>query len=128
MKYHITLKQPTLLLNRWQRMHWSARRRYTTELAWRVRAGADQGPPATPLARCHVTVERRSVQLPDWDGLYGGLKPLLDCLVERSQRNPHGLGWIVDDAPTCILSLTAMPVRVSRRVEAGTLVVIAGFE
>jgi len=35
----------------------------------------------------------------DWDNAYGGLKPLLDCLVAPSVRNPSGLGLIRDDNP-----------------------------
>lgn len=35
----------------------------------------------------------------DWDNAYGGLKPLLDCLVCATARNPSGLGLIRDDNP-----------------------------
>lgn len=35
----------------------------------------------------------------DWDNAYGGLKPLLDCLVTLNPRNPSGLGIITDDNP-----------------------------
>lgn len=35
----------------------------------------------------------------DWDNAYGGLKPMLDCLVSPSARNPDGLGLVVDDNP-----------------------------
>jgi hypothetical protein len=35
----------------------------------------------------------------DWDNALGGLKPLLDCLVMPSKRNPDGLGLIQDDNP-----------------------------
>jgi hypothetical protein len=35
----------------------------------------------------------------DWDNAYGGLKPLLDCLVAQIARNPDGLGLIQDDSP-----------------------------
>lgn len=35
----------------------------------------------------------------DWDNIYGGMKPLLDCLVAPSARNPSGLGLIADDNP-----------------------------
>jgi hypothetical protein len=38
----------------------------------------------------------------DWDNAYGGLKPLLDCLVTPSDRNPDGLGLIRDDNPTAM--------------------------
>ena len=63
------------------------------------------------MQRCHIEIERHSAGLPDWDGLYGGMKGLLDCLVVPSKRNPHGLGLIRDDNPNCVLSLTARPVK-----------------
>ena len=106
------LPEPTILLNRWQRMHWRDRRRHTEGVSWMVRTVVT--PPATPLARCRIHVERYSERLPDWDGLYGGLKPLLDCLVRPTRRNPHGLGLIEDDNPQCIVSLTAEPAQAPR--------------
>jgi hypothetical protein len=63
-----------------------------------------------PLKSCDIHIERHSTQLPDWDGLYGGLKPLLDTLVVSTKRNPHGLGVITDDNPKVIKKLTAEPV------------------
>lgn len=33
----------------------------------------------------------------DWDNAYGGLKPMLDCLVAQTAKNPSGLGLIRDD-------------------------------
>lgn len=33
----------------------------------------------------------------DWDNAYGGLKPLLDCLVLPTKRNPDGLGVVTND-------------------------------
>lgn len=35
----------------------------------------------------------------DWDNAYGGLKPVLDCLVVGTDKNPDGLGLIFDDNP-----------------------------
>lgn len=52
-----------------------------------------------PLASCRLEIDRHSVGSLDWDNAYGGLKPLLDCLVQPSARNPDGLGLIADDSP-----------------------------
>ncbi len=50
------------------------------------------------MARCFFSLERHSAGGGlDWDNSYGGLKPLLDCLVSPSACNPDGLGLIVDD-------------------------------
>lgn len=56
--------------------------------------------PMRPLQRACLFIERRcSGGGLDWDNAYGGLKPLLDCLVLPTLRNPDGLGLIVDDNP-----------------------------
>ena len=56
--------------------------------------------PAQPIERCFIHIERHSAGAGlDWDNAYGGLKPLLDCLVQGSDRNPDGLGIIFDDSP-----------------------------
>jgi hypothetical protein len=53
-----------------------------------------------PLDRCYLQIERHCAGAGlDWDNAYGGLKPLLDCLVAPSARNPDGLGVIRDDSP-----------------------------
>ena len=77
-------------------------------MAWQLLADAGR-PVAPPLEFCTIEVVRYSPKLPDWDGLYGGLKSFLDCLVVASKRNPHGLGFIVDDNPVVIKRLVAWP-------------------
>lgn len=62
-------------------------------------AGHGDGERGEPLASCRLEVDRYSVGSLDWDNAYGGLKPLLDCLVQPSARNPDGLGLIADDSP-----------------------------
>lgn len=106
------IDQATPLLNEWQRMHWSKRRLLCKQWAWLIgiayhKTGAKL---SAPLDRCEIHVRRGSPGLPDWDGIYGGLKPALDCLVAKTKRNPHGLGIILDDNPRCVLKLTAEPV------------------
>lgn len=52
-----------------------------------------------PLTPAWLCVERGKPGVGlDWDNAYGGLKPLLDCLVCPSPRNPSGLGLVADDA------------------------------
>ncbi|WP_157808788.1 hypothetical protein [Janthinobacterium sp. 67] len=55
--------------------------------------------PAAPISRSALEIERYCAGSLDWDNAYGGLKPLLDCLVVPSARNPDGLGLITDDGP-----------------------------
>lgn len=72
---------------------------------WRLltlQALGSAAPPAKPLERAYVVVHRHCAGALDWDNAYGGLKPLLDCLVEPNRRNPDGLGFIRDDSPRCM--------------------------
>jgi hypothetical protein len=60
----------------------------------------ETGGPLVPLERCFISIERYSSGGGlDWDNAFGGLKPLLDCLVSPTLRNPDGLGLITDDNP-----------------------------
>ncbi len=121
-----TLSEPTILLNKLIRMHWTQRKRHGKELAWKVRDAVK--PPKTPLARCEVYIRRYSTSLPDWDGLYGGCKPLLDCFVVPTKRNPHGLGFIEDDNPACIIKLDVIPIRTKHRADQRTEITIREVE
>lgn len=116
LRYEIRIDEPYLLLNRWQRMHWASRRRYHERLAWLIRKAVGKNQPARPLDRCWIHVTRGNpLPLPDTDGLYGGLKPLLDCLVQRTARNPLGLGLIRDDNSSVIEQLEAVAVKAPRK-------------
>lgn len=114
LRYDLTIDQPYVLLNRWQRMHWAQRRKYHVRLAWLIRKALDHLP-KQPLQQCWIHVTRGNpLPFPDTDGLYGGLKPLLDCLVQQSTRNPLGLGLILDDNPDVVLQLEAVPEKTKR--------------
>lgn len=110
------LDQPTILLNEWQRMeHW-AQKKHMEELSWRVLTVARDQRPLHPLPFSTIYIERHSPNLPDWDGLYGGMKPLLDVLTSIGRKNtkgsrnqPFGLGFIADDNPRSLLDLTCRP-------------------
>lgn len=101
MTIEFTLPRLLPLTNQLLRMHWQKRRRLIKALAWEIRAVAPRAP-AEPFERARVTVTRCSSQPPDDDGLVGGVKMLLDCLVVPTKRNPWGLGYVVDDAPAHI--------------------------
>ncbi len=53
-----------------------------------------------PIEKAFLVVQRECAGSGlDWDNAYGGLKPMLDCLVKASARNPDGLGLVADDNP-----------------------------
>lgn len=116
----------TPTLNRSLRAHWRVRLRSTREMAWHVRlALGRRGVPTAPFERARVVIERRTAGTqPDHDGLVGGVKGLLDCLLPfHEKRRPYGLGFVRDDSPQH-LELVVRGVRVARRAEAGMLVTI----
>lgn len=71
-------------------------------------AGQGDGSRLAAIERCALEIDRHSVGHLDWDNAYGGLKPLLDCLVAPSARNPDGLGLIQDDSPLHMPSAPAV--------------------
>lgn len=100
--FQFKLDTATPSVNEIRSMHYQAYRKlrhsYQT-LVWAGLVGAGQRLPATPLQQVGLYVERGSAGFLDWDNAYGGLKPLLDCLVTQTARNPDGLGLIQDDSP-----------------------------
>ncbi|GJI97018.1 hypothetical protein RugamoR57_37360 [Duganella caerulea] len=78
--------------------------------------------PAVPLELSDMEIERHSAGLLDWDNVYGGLKPLLDCLVCASDRNPDGLGLIRDDNPKNMPSAPAVTQLPAKRGAGRTVV------
>jgi hypothetical protein len=127
---NITIPEPTILLNQWQRMHWTKRKKYHEDLYWKIRiALKEEGyspavPLETPMAMCKIEIDRYSDGKADWDGMLGGLKPLFDTLVVKSTKNPLGLGIIEDDNPDCILQCPVLRQHKSTRKAASTVVTI----
>lgn len=108
--YDFKLPFATILLNELLRMNKHVRREHCRMMAWQVAlAIGRERHKHQPLKFSKIIVERTSPRRPDWDGLYGGLKPLLDVLVIPTKRNPHGIGIIKDDSPSWLLELTAVP-------------------
>lgn len=58
----------------------------------------------------------------DWDNAYGGLKPIFDCLVRESKRNPDGLGLIEDDCPENMPIPPLLVQRAAKRGEGKTVI------
>lgn len=113
--YSLRLPEPTILLNRWTRMHHRQKTRHISTLQWAVLTAYD-GRPIRALAQCWIHVKRGNPRpFPDLDGLIGGLKPLLDVLVLPRARNPYGLGFIQDDCQSVLCKLTAESVVTPRR-------------
>jgi hypothetical protein len=100
--YTLNLPEPTPSNNELRGMHYRVYKKTREE--WRDRvAAAVPSLPAKPLQKAFIEVERYcGTGGLDWDNVYGGLKPLLDCLVAQSAKNPDGLGFIQDDGPKFI--------------------------
>lgn len=100
------LRRPLPLLNELLRMREHERMRAKQEIAEAVHAAVlplrGYGRGWQPIRRCLVTVEIHRPGRPDWDGMMGGIKYLLDALVVRTGRNPRGCGLILDDSQDCI--------------------------
>lgn len=98
--YCLRLPKETPSNNSIKQMHWMAYRQL--RCWWKqkllARLPARQQRPATLESSALVVVRRCAGQL-DWDNAYGGLKPVLDCLVAATPRNPDGLGLVRDDSP-----------------------------
>lgn len=90
----------TPTLNVALRQHWPKRSKGTVAVAWAIRLGMGRAPlPAQPWPRALLVIERRVGGIPDDDGLVGGCKGLIDCLMPMTDKRPFGLGFIVDDGP-----------------------------
>lgn len=129
------LLKPTPLLNVTLRQHWQKRRQAGKGIAWDVKVAlmyAKQAIPPVPFQRARVTIIRRSVGTPDRDGLVGGVKGLVDCLlhpgtprlVRGKMRLPHptGLGIIQDDGPA-FMDLVVRAEKVSRALQGTTVII-----
>lgn len=100
LRYELELAVETPSNNVIKGMHFQAYRSLRRDWQRLVLAAIGRTRPATPVARAYLVITRECAgQGLDWDNAYGGLKPLLDCLVAPSSKNPDGLGLITDDNP-----------------------------
>lgn len=110
------------LLNAWHDFTWHKRRQYLRRYSRCVRDQYTHIDP--PIDRCAIYVIRHSAGIrPDKDSLYAGLKPILDSLVVRTDKNPSGNGIILDDADDVLVKLSVTAER-CKRVDTRTEIYI----
>jgi len=99
LRYELSLPSATPSNNVIKGMHFQVYKK--TRGNWRlmVQAALKGFRPEKPLEKSGLVIIRRCSGELDWDNAYGGLKPMLDCLVSPSDKNPDGLGLILDDNP-----------------------------
>ena len=138
---------PTRLLNETSRMHWQQVRHHNNAMGGTIRLAIRTAVPLVPYVRALLRVERCSLRAPDYDGMVGGLKGLIDCLLPPGAtyqagngphrkllvnakkvprpvvRHPNGCSVVADDNPACLRS-DYRSVVVRRRADQGTLVTV----
>ena len=131
----VVLPFETPTLNVMLRWHFAERKRWKAKAAWEIKVALCGRLPATPLPRAIVRIVRHGHGRPDHDGLVGGAKLLIDCLLPLGTpyaggknrkmivRHPHGLGIIWDDSPDRLM-LEAESRRISREITPHTVVSI----
>jgi hypothetical protein len=120
-RYLLDIARQTPTLNEIREMHFHAYKKLRRE--WRalvLDAIKDQRVPA--LTRCGLVLTRRTSSTADWDGFLGGAKPMLDCLVLATDKNPDGLGLIVDDSPRFLIHAPHL-VQQKAKPKAGSITV-----
>lgn len=101
--YSLRLPQATPSNNELRGMHHRVYRALRKQWCGYVAEALMFRRPKTPISSACLHIRRHSAgEGLDWDNAYGGLKPLLDCLVDQSRQNPDGLGLIKDDSPRCV--------------------------
>lgn len=99
LRFDFSIAQATPSNNTIKEMHFAQYKRLREQWGWEVLA-ALKNRPAAPVPLAYLVIDRFCAgDGLDWDNAYGGLKPLLDCLVRPTHRNPTGLGVIEDDNP-----------------------------
>ena len=99
LRYTLEYTEPSPSLNSIKEMHYKEYMRIRT--VWKRRTLDALGDtPIVTINKAFIVVNRRCVGPGlDWDNAYGGLKPILDCIVTQSSKNPSGLGLVTDDSP-----------------------------
>jgi len=113
----IEIPEATPTLNLIKKMHWQPYARLRKHWCILVLEALHGERPKNPIQKCEIYIERHGSRSLDWDNLYGGFKPLLDCLVVATSANPSGLGIIQDDNTNIVTSLIAKPVKCKRKEE-----------
>jgi hypothetical protein len=99
LRYELELPSETPSNNEIKGMHFHVYKKTRRDWRLMVQAALKGMRPEKPIEKSGLIVIRRCSGVLDWDNAYGGLKPMLDCLVMSSDRNPDGMGLILDDNP-----------------------------
>lgn len=100
LRFSLELPRETPSNNEIRGMHFRTYRHLRQQWQLLVFSALHGRRPRCPLDQVFLRVDRSSYgEGLDWDNAYGGLKPLLDCLVMPTAKNPDGLGLITDDGP-----------------------------
>lgn len=124
-----TLPSITPLTNLIKNMHSAEYKKLRDTLCLDIRVAAGHLIPREPIEFAELSIIRSSTHMPDIDGLIGGLKPLIDCLICFHPRSaPSGLGFIRDDS--CARLWIAPPIarKVSARSDVCTLINIRALD
>lgn len=133
LKYTLELPEASPSNNVIKGMHFFVYKKLRQE--WKVkvlRALVDQGidtETLLPIEKSFLAVYRFATSSGlDWDNAYGGLKPLFDCLVCSSDKNPDGLGLIKDDSPKHVPLPPFVQQVKAKRDNSATIVQIYSLE
>lgn len=110
------IKTLTPSLNKWQRWHWLERKKFQDALCWEIKIAAyplNIPDSISDYRKVHIISYRKS--LLDDDNFVGGLKPLLDSLVD--------LRFIYDDSDAYLDRISSQAL-VHKRAEEKTLISI----
>jgi hypothetical protein len=99
LRYELTVREETPSNNVIKEMHFRDYRILRHRFRYLVLEALAGKRPALPIEQSFLVVRRHCVGVLDWDNALGGLKPLLDCLVVATTKNPSGLGLVRDDSP-----------------------------
>jgi hypothetical protein len=108
LRYSLRLDAETPSNNTIKGMHFHAYKKLREGYAKEVLALVGGKRPGQPIEKAGLVVVRHCAGELDWDNALGGLKPVLDCLVCPSDRNPSGVGLIHDDKPRFMPCAPAM--------------------
>lgn len=118
----ITIPRMTPSNNEIRDMHWLQYKKLRETYQLELLAAMGLNRPREPVSPAYVEFERYSAGILDWDNANGGVKPLMDCLVLPTKRNPNGLGLVVDDSPRYMPKNYNVMQRPAKRGEGKTVV------
>lgn len=123
LRFTLSVPQETPSNNVIKGMHFHAYKQLRRQWRMEVLVALGRNRPKSPIQQAFLRITRSCAGGGlDWDNCYGGLKPLLDCLVAPSDKNPDGLGLIQDDNPENMPYPPAVRQLPAKRGKGSTLI------